>query len=1132
MMSMAFIQAGADSEPLRAAVFSEDIPDLDGAFAERLAGVAEGAGYSALLIGAEELSDPEQLCPETYDVVIFPNAGLLPAAASDAIESYIAAGGNLVALQAPLWQEHLLFREGAWLSRDVYEQEAASDEPVNLLFDFQESDSIDDWQRSYFPDEAEGSYEIVPEGPVEGWNALHAYMDSHRGWDSLNTPWFDESPFPEGHELTVFAAKGGAETYTLSAEWMERDGSRWIASIPLTREWRRYVLRPEDFKFWESVPERQNTTFNPANAVQFSVGLSTTHTGRVDEGQQYWVTAIGTEPLTEDNEPLVQDVGISPEDGLYPSYKYYDITESTMLHTRQDQTVLAPTTWPVAESIRAPHPRPGGGGFNKGRAWRWIPLIEARSPGNAWRGTPGVLRIQGEAGNDDNPGQGAQWAFFGVEDAAWYRHDTVMEAVGALLTRMAHGVYLLDGGTNHYTYFADQPMETGLRVVNLSKIARNDITGRVRILDRTGDSVAFETSWSLDLEPGELGTVQETWMPPEWPEDGYQVIVELLDGDKVIDRVEHGAHVWEPDEAISPITIENAEFMKDGERWRAHGVNYMPSSGIATEDWPYFEFWMGARSYDPEIIQRDLEMVRDMGLNSVAVFVYHASMEDQNLLDLLRRCEELGLYVNLSMRHEYNTPKSGWDQLGPRIVELIEYYRLTEHNIVFKYDIAWEPMWMTHTHRQEFDDQWEAWIIERYGSIENAERDWGFPVPRDDDGHVTNPDATQIREDGPWVRMVAAYRRFLDMLVYKYYSRARTLIREVDSDTYVSFRKAEAGNPTLDWQGIMPYDLPYLAAAVDILEPEAYGRIGDWERVKPGWFTYEYARWAGPDLPVIWAEAGVSTWDLGLGRSPEEKLQFQADYFTDFYRMLIGSAADGIYWWWYPGGFRTGENSDYGIVNPDKTDRPATIVIREHAQAFLDGPSAEPVDYWIEFDRDAHVSGLTGVYSEVEDEFWQAIEEGYTPGLLTAGTGTDSSNCPPLAVGNTPMDGTNPPKYLDGFFDRIEVRDHAGDWVTIEEGKAVEVTMGEPVVARMTITNLAEATWRAEGEGAVVIEARNYSTVATPIPHSVPRHETVILDDVVLAESASEAKIIEVRMLATGRTPFGPVARISIEPSE
>lgn len=1118
--------AAAESpEPPRAAIFTEDLGAHDANLIEAVRGAVAEAGYEAVMITATDLADPAALTPEAYDALVLPDASRLPATAAGAVEAYLDAGGDILALNAPLWQARMLHRDGKWMDRDQYERDAAVDAPQTMLYDFAQLPDLNAWHRSFWPEDVEAVYEIVDEGPAPGVSALHVYMDTHRGWDTFGAPELDASPFTGDQTLTVFSAKGGPQTYTLSVEWEERDGSRWIATIPLTQEWRRYVLTPDDFHFWESVAHRQHTRFNPTEARKLTFGLAMSHTGPIDTPKEYWIATVGVEAPNEHNTLLLSDPGIAPKDALFPVYKYFDISEPVALHTRTDQTVLDAAAWPEAAQIRSPHPRPRGGGFDKGRAWRWIPLIEARNADGAWRGTPAALLIQA-----DGPAKGGQWAAFGVADPGWYRDPAVLEAITTLLRRMDLGVYFVDAGAQFYTYFDDQPIQAGARVANLSKAHRSDLSARIRITDADTGELAFERIWPIDLAPGALATVQQSWTPQSWPGGGFQVVAELLAGDAVVDRVVHEAHVWRPDPALPPITRANGALLRDGEPWRAHGVNYMPSSGIGAEDGGYFENWLGRRSYDPEVIQRDLDIVRGLGMNSVAVFCYRDAMEDQNLLDLLRRCEDLGIYVNLSLRHSNFTPKRHFDQLGPAVVEMIRHYRLAEHNIVFAYDLAWEPMWMTQQDRREWDARWEAWVIERYGSIEAAEADWDFPIPRDEDGAVTNPDADQTRLQGPWARMVAAYRRFLDTLVYEFYSQARALVRTVDPNTAVSFRMAEAGNPTMDWQGILPYDFPYLAAAVDLLEPEAYGRIGDWDRVKPGWFEHAYARWAGPDLPMLWAEAGVTAWDIGLGRSSEEKLAFQGEYFADFYRMLIGSGADGIYFWWYPGGFRYGENSDYGIVNPDGTDRPATAAIREHAQAFLEGPPPGEIDLWLEFDRDKHPSGITGVYGDLADAFWEAIDAGHTPGLRTPGTGADSRTCPLVAVGGAPCNGSNPPQYLDGFFDRVEVRDAAGAWVTVGDSGEVAVKTGEPVFARITLTNLAEAAWLNRGEGAVVLEAIGSEAVQTTLPRRVDRHETVTFDARIALDAQPGAETA-LRLRAVGRTPFGPIHRIRFVPA-
>jgi hypothetical protein len=96
------------------------------------------------------------------------------------------------------------------------------------------------------------------------------------------------------------------------------------------------------------------------------------------------------------------------------------------------------------------------------------------------------------------------------------------------------------------------------------------------------------------------------------------------------------------------------------------------------------------------------------------------------------------------------------------------------------------------------------------------------------------------------------------------------------------------------------------------------------------------------------------------------------------------SGADGISFWWYPGGFRLNENSDYGIINPDGTDREITQVIRTEGAKYLRAPKP-PANYWITVDRNRDARGLNGIYEAVKAEYWQAIAEGKRPGLKWAG---------------------------------------------------------------------------------------------------------------------------------------------------
>lgn len=1112
----------ANADAPKAAVLLSGLPDADPAVGNALEESLRGAGYTVTPFSFDDLCDSARLSTAQVDLLALPDAAALPINATAPVEAFLRAGGDIIALNAPMWQRQLIRDDSGWMDRDAYQRKYAGTLLQRRLFSFT-AEEIADWRRNTndFSTLTTHAPVDVGEGLVD--TGLHVTISCLNNWDTFTSPML-EQPFQEGHTLTVFFAKGGPQTTELSVEWEERDGSRWIATAPLTHEWRQLVLAPEDFHFWESVPARAGTRFNPAEAVRCSIGLALSHTRLSGDKHAYWLGPFGTAARTPDHERMLTSFTPPLLDILSPGYKFFPSRDTARLLTPFGVGLPEIIALEPPATLYSPHPRPKAGGFDKGRAWRWQPILQARSPEGIWRGTPATIMAHA-----DGPWKGGVWVSFGIGETEWLTQPAVQEIIRQVAARVRRGVFFVDAGANYYTYFEGQSMRLGARVANVSRESVGGLALRIHLLNADTGETAHQAQWDLHVPAGETIQQEEVFQPAQWPEKGFRVIAELLEGGVVFDRAEHEAHVWRPKQDRSYITAENGRFMLNSQPWRAHGVNYMPSSGVATEDGAYFEYWLGARSYDPQVIDRDLAHIVNLGLNSVSIFIYHQSLDAQNLLDLLRRLDNLGLKANLSLR-----PGTPMDFEWEKMRELIEYYRLPEHDCVFALDLAWEPMFGDHDARRRWDPEWRAWVTDRYGSIENAEKDWGFAGPRDADGHLTNPLGEHIIGDGPWRVMTAAYRRFLDTLLYEKYSAARDLVRSVDPVHLVSFRMAEAGNPTFRWDKAIPYDFAYLAGAVDLLEPEAYGRIGDWEKVKPGWVTFEYARWAGPHLPMVWAEMGVHAWVESQMRATPERLQFQADYYTHFYRMITRSGADGIFFWWYPGGYRVGERSDYGIIEPDGLDRPVSRVIRENAQAYLRAPQLRPVDHFIEFDRDLHPEGLIGIYEAAQKEFWQAIEDGQTPGLKTAGSGTSSADCPLIAVGNTPHNGSNPPKFLDAFFNRVEIKGIG----TAANGGQTRISGDGSTLAQITVTNLGEAQWLSpsdcDGPGRVWlvlygpdgVEARR-----VPLSHSMGRFGQAVFENVPLHDGALlEEKSVTLRMWAEDRAFFGPSFTIRLLP--
>jgi hypothetical protein len=786
-------------------------------------------------------------------------------------------------------------------------------------------------------------------------------------------------------------------------------------------------------------------------AERCSVGLALSHTALEGGEHEYWFAELGTAPNPFGNEALPL-TPVPRLESLSPGYQFFEITTPVLVradHQKEPlepwerapeggvflnpnvQTAAAPNapgagtassplpgnlqTFPAAAptppaALLGLHPRPRGLGFNQDRPFRWEPLLGAYdSPTGDYRGAVAALVL-----NLAPPFRGSLWALFTPLDPDFYLQPLVTNCLRQVLSRMRRGLFLAEGGSEFFTLFDGQPFRAGAEVVNFGQTTATNLTLSVQLADRSGSTKRELLEQTFALSPGQTRRCEQGGLGKQAAEEVVSAV--LSSGARPLDALAHELGVWKPKLKPEFIRAGQGGLWLRGKPWKAHGVNYMPSTGIGVASPHLFEHWLGRGSYDPAVIQRDLTRVKAMNLNAVSIFIAHESLPAQNLLDFLRRCETLGLRVNQSLR-----PGTPMDFRWQEMQELIQFYRMAQNDAIFAYDLAWEPSHGDHPAQERaYAGLWQNWVLARYGTLAQAESAWDSAPPRSRGSppahsgpprlrgsppeagtvaqsqnapsvsatpnstpaaRVSIPPMTQLLNDGPWRRMAADYRLFLDEELHTHYAEARRLLTGIDSHHAVSFRMQLAGDPTTLSEGLLPYDFYGLAQAVDIWEPEAYGRIGDWERVKAGEFTAAYARLCDPDKPLLWAEMGYSTWDLNHMASDPEKLAFQARFYSDFYRMLAESGADGVFFWWYPGGFRLNENSDFGIINPDGTDRPVTEVIRNLGAGFLKAPKPPTPDYWISVSRDQDARGLYGIYAAVGAQFWAAKASGRRPAL-------------------------------------------------------------------------------------------------------------------------------------------------------
>lgn len=1006
------------SEPpatARAAIWQPEFSPDTAEFARAIGRVIERAGWDIEFLDSMVLTNVTRLTTARYAVLVLPDARRMPLETVPAIQSYLTNGGDLIALGLPAWQDPVFRRGDRWITRSEYVAALERQRPEGWLLQFAsrapgssvpsaapntaadssqvDSVALNRWNRHTNRPDIRGIREIVP---VENGDALHVALDRLEGWDTLEPPPRPWS-FPTRHTLTCFRAKGTASTRQLAVEWIEQDGSRWIATVDLTPQWRRYALPPESFKPWQPPSGRGG----PADRLRldrlarFTVGLAWTHTNVRPGPQEYWFADLGSANNPFGDEPPPTAVSVPRLESLSPDYMCYPIGTATAVSPPSEQALLAsehptsmrpgaaiPSGVRVAASppLLALHPRPRGVGFDQDRPFRWQPILEARDASTIdERGAVAAMIVHLRS-----PYRGSVWALFTPGDPEFYQDPAVAAWIEQTARRLRTPVYIEEGGSQFFTVFPDQAVMLGARVANFSQRTITNVDLVLSVADRRQGKLIHRSGRSLTVAAGETAVVTNLWTPDVWPDSECAVAVQLSANNQVLDKLEHDLNRWVPKAGPEFLEAREGALWLGGQCWKAHGVNYMPSSGIGVAS-DSFEYWLGRGAYDPEVIERDLRRIQGMGLNAVSVFVYHRDLRAQHLLDLLFRCARLGLKVNLSLRP--GTPMEfRWDEMRA----LIEHYQLARNDTVIAYDLAWEPSHFDERYQQRhYASAWNQWLRRRYGSPAQAVQAWGEqkaePRPStpgaQDAADAPVPPMAQLTRDGPWRRRVADYRAFLDQLLGEKYAEARRLVRSIDPHHLVSFRMQHAGDPTHNAEGMLPYDFYGLRGAVDIWEPEAYGRIGDWQQVKPGHFTAAYARLCDPAKPLVWAEMGYSVWDSNRGGPDPDKLEFAARYYRDFYRMLRESGADGVFFWWYPGGYRLRENSDFGIIHPDGTDRPVTRAIREEGPLFLAAPQPPPPTHWIEVDRDRDARGLHGIYEAVKAEYWSNVEAGRQTGL-------------------------------------------------------------------------------------------------------------------------------------------------------
>ncbi|KPA13662.1 conserved hypothetical protein, secreted [Candidatus Magnetomorum sp. HK-1] len=406
--------------------------------------------------------------------------------------------------------------------------------------------------------------------------------------------------------------------------------------------------------------------------------------------------------------------------------------------------------------------------------------------------------------------------------------------------------------------------------------------------------------------------------------------------------------------------------------------------------------------------------------------------------------------------------------------------------------------------------EWVAWFgpkvdweIEVSASGSSVQKTIIYPTP------ILGPTDEELVSPAP-DNLVNAFRRFGDTHTAIRFGQTIRKIKKLDPHHLISCRQGYGGNGN-DWAiPWYPLELHSTAHHFDFLGPEAYDFMIniDSDNILSGMATIEaYCRWASNGKPVVWTEAAYYS-----KLDPDEiHLQEQSTFYNTFISHMLKTNSDGVLFWYWPGGSRIDEQSDYGITDENKNLRPAALTMQERAmeattmRAISD---AEVISYVNLF---TSPGGFVGIYDQHRSSALSAYKSGKRYVMRGDGYGTTSAQAPEMIAGMT--------KHLWAEMGKIELKAGDSDWFEVRDGMAYAVPKNTPIMARAIIVNMGDSKWLTTKEGThgAVYFAGNQNVglfFKEPISKEVKRMEEAIIKPFIMTNGLTEDTTVQFQMLA------------------
>lgn len=577
------------SEKGNVAVFKDDVPAAeDGIFSDPdyLAELLVKAGYLVSFLTGRDLSLPELLRPELFDLVVLPYGPRFPSEAAEAFRAYLQNGGRFLSMGGYAFDEPYFLDQGPEVTEMLgvggFEQPGEGEMPLGWFHTLGEMPGLVMRRDTKVKCTGEASlYIAAPDNLPVTWFIARCRIDKPN--PSLR--------YLLTSKVLVRNIHNGLGAY-MGVDFYRANGERisfvQTGMVKQTDTW-------ESLSLAFGIPP--GTDHMTVNAILYSHG-------------EAWFDDFELRP-----EPTsINARHATPKDMLHISEDQIPVFDPSFRLRRVKEVRAAEGQQVVPASVKIAEPVEGyaavalwgqNTAVNPQPYSRWIPLLRTYDEYGHLQGTVGAALFH-HAG----PWKGSAWAFFGATNRDLFRRGDA-QGSRVLLGTVEHllrGAYLSLPEPTRMCYRDGEQIGASVLVANAGETpTRLQVTVEVR--ETGGKHVGEALSKPVVLDPGAQQIVEFQWPELKLARDLYEIRFYLTEGKQAVDEVSTGFVIWRKDVvAKGPDVHWENNCFRIGDK-PAHLLVGTNQTGVVLGPW-----WE-----NPLAWERELKQMRDWGLRVLRV---------------------------------------------------------------------------------------------------------------------------------------------------------------------------------------------------------------------------------------------------------------------------------------------------------------------------------------------------------------------------------------------------------------------------------------------------------------------------------------------------------------------------------